>query len=330
MRPSWVSRLALVVPKSQLNVGTSCDARRVSDYRYSSLTAAIDDPGSPLRQYLERRFPNRRDVQTQYRTAAGPQLVPGSGANPGTLGAAFDYLVRFTVAPDLAADAMAGFATPVTRVVVREMAEVARSACNQDSGSEDRLGRACWSLALCTEVYRLGMVWPGSVIDTLIEQGPFQADELLAAVPEAGLDELLRLDAVAKEHLFPVLPESPSSVAIGPTFEASRLCHADADLVVDGLLLELKTRLGAKDQRTGERRDSLSLIDLYQLLGYVLFDRPDELRIREVGFYSARFGHLQVWPVEQLLNSLAMEQVDLAAEREHVWQILGGEGRFSE
>lgn len=54
-------------------------------YRYSNLTGAIADKASPLRQYLDQRYPNLKPVQADCRADAGELLVDGGGASSGTL-----------------------------------------------------------------------------------------------------------------------------------------------------------------------------------------------------------------------------------------------------
>ena len=130
------------------------------------------------------------------------------------------------------------------------------------------------------------------------------------------------LHLLAVEHLYPRVPVG-ASLALGPTFAASELCNADADVIFDGCLLDIKTRLGDKTARGG-RSDSVSLQDLYQLLGYVLFDRPDEFGIEQVGIYSARYAHLMTCPIDTFLATLAGAPVDLAPERELTWALLQG------
>lgn len=71
----------------------------VSVVRYSSLTAAVADKRSPLRLYLDARFSNRAPIQSAYRAEPLTLRVPGGDANPGTLGAAFDFVVRMILDP---------------------------------------------------------------------------------------------------------------------------------------------------------------------------------------------------------------------------------------
>jgi len=293
------------------------------------LTSALDDVGSPLRQYLDSTFPNRQPLQTAHRAAAGALLVSGGEAvNPGTAGAAFDFMVRLVMDPShipqvaTSGAANAAVSSDVFFAVVQtgqEAAAVCRSAA-----APEELARAAWALALYTEVYRIGMVVPGSPLSVVVEAS---SDAVLGVASSAAVRELQELHALATHNLYPALPDPPNRLVAGPTFAASRLCAADADLVIDGMLLETKARLGSKNARTGRRSDSLSLVDLYQLLGYVLFDHEDTYSLDRVAFYSARYGVLTTWPLQEFLELLHGGPVNLAHEREQVWALLGGPAR---
>jgi hypothetical protein len=163
------------------------------------------------------------------------------------------------------------------------------------------------------------MVMPGSPLNGVL----FTPDALLELANDDALVQLAALHDLARERLYPKLPDPPASLRLGPTFERSLLCTADADAIIDGALLELKTRMGTKS-KSGSRSDSLTLEALYQLLGYVLFDRFDEYKINAVAFYSARYGTLFESQLDALLEELAGEPVDLTHERAQVWRILGG------
>jgi len=64
------------------------------------LTAEISNIRSPVRRFLNERFTaGLRDVQRRYRENARPLAVPGNDANPGTVGTAADWLLRFLVYP---------------------------------------------------------------------------------------------------------------------------------------------------------------------------------------------------------------------------------------
>lgn len=296
----------------------------MSDYQYRNLTSAVNDKNSPLRQYLDRRFPNTRPLQADYKQQRGALLVDGGDANPGTVGAAFDFMVRFTLDPDhrpgVAAQAFLD-KPPLLATTV----EVMKAAHTSLAGSQDvdLLARASWALALTTEVFRAGLM-PGSPLMPLLRQRQFTADALLSLAPEGAMRQLRDLHKVAEKKLLPtILPAE--RLDLGPTFDGSDLCPADADLIHDGRLLDIKTHLGAANRRTGVRSDSLALTDLYQVVAYALFDRSDTYAIKSLGIYSARYGELVSWPLNEALESMAEESIDLAVEREVVWALLNCE-----
>jgi len=292
-------------------------------YCYRSLTAAIDDLRSPLRRYLSATFPHTRPSTTAYRKASGPLLVPGNAANPGTVGTAFDYLARLTLRPgEGLAPAYAGVQGLPGAVATLDDV-VARGTLAQQQGEppSEALARACWALALCTEIYRSGPL-PGHPVVALVQSGRFTADTLLELAPADAIAQLIELQAAAQVGLYPHLLGSDQSLFLGPLFAGSGLCPADADLIAAGMLIELKVQLGSL-LKAG-RADALSLNQVYQLLSYVLFDRADDFAIDAVGFYSARYGSFTRWELGQLMTELAGRPVDLARERVRVWRILGG------
>ncbi len=293
---------------------------RTGPYRFSNLTSAVRERHSPLRRFLEQRFPDVRALQKDYREGAGPLLVEGGSADPATLGVAFDYLVKFALDADhVPAPALAGFKGD--RSALRTVLDVVAVARDASPTSVERV-RAVWALAGCTDVYR-GDLEPDSAVARLLAHGRFTGDALMSLAPPDALRQLASLREVADERLLPEIGHA-GRMSLGPTFAASRLCAADADLIADGLLLELKTYLGRKNPRSGVRSDALARTDVYQLVAYALFDRPDEYRIDRIGVYSARYGHLAEWSLSEALATMAGTTVDLAAERMTVWRMLGG------
>jgi hypothetical protein len=84
---------------------------------------------------------------------------------------------------------------------------------------------------------------------------------------------------------------------IGPTFVQSRpLGGADADLIYDGTLLDLKSTSTAR---------VLGQIELWQLLGYLFADTDDAYRIQRVGFGALRRRRSIFWPSQELIDPLA-------------------------
>ncbi|MEU8045692.1 hypothetical protein AB0B71_16310 [Micromonospora echinofusca] len=296
---------------------------------WPSLTVALNDRTSPARSFIQERFGRWQDLQARYREAVGPLAVPGGQANAGTIGCAFDWMVRFMVhpRPDLRL-ALIGVRIPLVRQAVHELARMLGYPDRDGSGGvgtaqfsgpvagseadHQLLARACWALALLTDLYRVGPT-PGSPLMALAPRS-ITAEKLLDLASPAAVEELRALRASAERVLLPALAARRGAWALGPTFAGSSVMNADADLIAAGLLLELKTGLGSK-RRDGTRRSSLEAPIIMQLLGYVLLDFSDEFAINAVGVYNARYAHLATWCLSELLAELAGRPVDVKEER---------------
>lgn len=312
--------MALALASVGRFVSAGWNPSHMDGYPYKNLTSAVKDQRSPLRAYFNRRFPNLKPIQAQYRDGAGPLLVKGGTANPGTLGGAFDLMVRFVVDPSYSATiATAGF-TGFESEVVEHLAGVAGMAT--ETADEQLLARAAWALSLCTEVTRVGLM-PGSPLASLVGTQKFTKVALLELAPDEAIEQLRHLIGIAHERLLPDIARA-TKIHLGPTFDGSKLCAADADLIYDGVLLELKTKVGSAPNKAGQRHDVLPAEDLYQLVAYALFDHSDAFEIHSLALYSARYGHRSIWPLEKGLSELAGTPIDVAQERETVWKLLGG------
>lgn len=318
--------------------------------RWGPLTAELDRAASPIKTYFHTRFPNIADLQRRYREDAGRLIVAGSNPLPGTIGAAFDWSVRFLVHPQPAlALAVKGadrlsvklgapkdprLALAIAQLAKRLGVEMSRTSlislgvptfvgpARESAVSEDLLLRGCWALALLAEVFRMGPV-PLPLRSPLrgLDLETIDGDALLDLATPDALAEISELRSVARHKLLPHLAERTGLWAVGPTFEGSKLMPADADLVADGLLVELKTGLGAKLQ-DGTRRCRLDAKVLYQMIGYALLDFDDSYQIDSIGLYEARYGHLAIWKLQDLLDETAPRQVHIAHERERLRALL--------
>lgn len=289
-----------------------------------SLTVALADKQSPLRRYLDGRYRNLRPLQEQFRKQAGQLKVDGGDSDPATIGSAYDYLARFTLNPDYPASlALRGFAPNTAEyAAIAGVIRYAQENFNPLAPNVIELARACWALACATAVYRGGLQ-PDNPLEELLRSGRFTTEALLALASDDALVQLDTLQRVARDRFYPAMhPER--SLVIGPEFDASRLCPADADFICDGSLTEIKTRLGTLNRKTGRRSDSLSNIDLFQVISYALFDHSDRHHITDIAIYSSRYGNYIRWPLQPALSTMAGAQVDVAAEREAVWRVLGG------
>ena len=290
------------------------------------LTYELAQKDSPVRQFFDDRLTaGLKDVQAAYRVAAGPVLVPGvprEAADPGTIGTAADWLMRFLVhpAPSLG---LAAQGAALCRMLPA-LKELAFMLGFRDSGTDrftgpahgatlepDLLYRACWGLALLTEVYRRGP--EVAALGPLGRLPHKSARSLLEAAPDAGLQQLAALREVMDLALLPAIGTRSGLWAIGPVFAGSEIMNADADLIAGGLLTELKTT---------SKKPSLAVTDLWQVLGYVLMDYVDEFAITDVALFSARYGYLAQWNLGTLLPQLAGRPVTTRALRSEFRELL--------
>ena len=173
----------------------------------------------------------------------------------------------------------------------------------------EHLARACWVLALLTEVFRRGPMVAAMGPLGRFQEGRSSADELLALAPPAALGQLAAFRQVFEATL---LPRLAGAGGLGPTFTGSALIRADADLIAAGLLLDLKT----------SSKLSLGITDLFQVIGYALLDFGDEYKLDELGIFSARYATRPPGASAALLEELAGGQVSLRATRQEFRQLL--------
>jgi hypothetical protein len=100
---------------------------------------------------------------------------------------------------------------------------------------------------------------------------------------------------------------------LNPTFAGSRLVGgADADIIVEGMLVEFKTSRQSRP---------LGREHLWQLLGYVLLDFEDTHRIHMAGFDFARHDMTRSWTVEELTSILAESRHPIADWRRQMQRV---------
>jgi hypothetical protein len=295
------------------------------------LTRELEDAGSSVRQFLDARFSSGlRDIQRRYREGAPPLAVPGvarADADPGTVGTAADWLLRFLVHPQPELHLVMGGAAACRRAgidVAPALASIAGSLgvplparppervrifTGPEPGNDADpalLARSCWGLALLTEAFR-----SGPMVAARGPLGRFQGrsvsgDDLLGLAPSAGLLQLAAFRSVFETALLPSLAVRIGPWALGPKFAGSELIRADADLIAVGVLMELKT----------SAKLSLGVQDLFQVIGYALLDFDDDYHVTELGIFSARYGYLATWELGPLLSELAGREVSVEPARD--------------
>jgi hypothetical protein len=296
------------------------------------LTAELGTKSSPVRRFLDERFTvGLREVQRRYRQAAPPLVVPSASrqeANPGTVGTAADWLLRFLLHPkpslalaaagaDLCSmdDAFTDIAISLgygrDSAVARARPSGFTGPVSGNRAEPEELARACWALALLTEMFRNPMAAMNGPLSAFGSR-QVSGNSLLSLAPPAALSQLAGFRSVFETDLLPRLASYPGQWHLGPTFTGSALMNADADLITAGLLLDLKT----------DSKFSLGVTVLFQVIGYALLDFDDAYQLTEVGVFSARYAHLATWDLSMLLDELAGHPVSLAAIRQEFCALL--------
>jgi hypothetical protein len=238
-----------------MGVREASESEFVDKYRYASLTKAVADKASPLRQYLERRFPHTAGFRSEYRARSWDLMAEGGEARTsGTVGTAFDLMVRLLLDGGYVPhEPRRGVIGATYLEVVDEVIDIAHAALR--AGSDDTFIRACWALALCSELYRAPRVFRHSPLWALHKGGNFVDIDLLGLAPDSAIQDLRNLQKVANERLFPLVRPP---YYLGPSFDGSVLCPADADFIADGSLIDIKTQVGTRNSQ-GVRTDNGSV-----------------------------------------------------------------------
>jgi hypothetical protein len=128
----------------------------------------------------------------------------------------------------------------------------------------------------------------------LVKLARYELADVLGVVEPYWLEDLCAQSWLffdKQNHLF------SRPFVLNPTFDGSRDVEgADADLIVDGTMVELKaTTVPNVDGSKAKEW-------LYQLIGYALLDYADKRGIREIGFYFSRQGVWLQWPLSYVLE----------------------------
>lgn len=304
-----------------------------------SLTSELNRTGSPIIQFIRSHFPNIPKIvraENKQAISAEPILAP-DGTAPRTLadlGTATDYRIRFnypemdieqTVAieastilercadmgitpPDPTQDPYEIVPGPILRRFFYELKRNFLPLVRPYQGvlnpsDESTLCRYCYIMAMMDEVWRSGVIHAG-----LMWQ-PSDFQEFISKPPEWILHDIAAQNALYREVMAEFLTQP---AILNPTFQGSAdVGGADADLIVGGCLIELKSS-----------RRNLASKDLYQAIGYCLLDYEDKYGINAVSVYRSRYGINHCWEIDDFLIRAMQQHEGLPAVRDKLRQTL--------
>lgn len=280
-----------------------------------SLTGQLKGPG-PLRAWFEESFPNTRSLATYAnRFLCGPSNNPGHcilpplGSDRALVGTAVDYLLRASISESAWKGCVAFYgAANLDRAFLTNKG-AAINAVEEIISFTERVGpwrkppsgaewsdlcARCLVLAKFEQCYRS----PMGVADMVprLSRSAQNVEAFIQGIVDfrslSDLEDLGRAAASDHRDL-----QRCNRMYLNPTFDQSRaLGGADADLIVDGLLLDLKS---------SSTRRVVRRYELWQLLGYVLADSSDSYAIGEVGLSALRWRQRFVISVADLARELS-------------------------
>jgi hypothetical protein len=289
-----------------------------------SLSSHLEDRTSPVRQWFEARLPVPRSLIVATNRAARGRArecprpsVPGS--NPGLVGTAIDYVMRaFLLNDPFPRTAAATGAELLDRFNAADIDALCRGALEEIAAVRPweqppegivlaTVCDACIVLASLEQAYRGGlpvlMAWK-EWLDTA--DGDATALRALLASESTREDLVTLASACVPDHLW---CRDCTTAYPNPQFALSiPLGGADADLVVDGQLIDFKT---------SKKATVIGTTEIRQLLGYALADTDDVYKIQRVSLSALRWGTHTSWPLTELLAELSGDpDPSLAAWRE--------------
>jgi hypothetical protein len=281
-----------------------------------SLSSLLRAGRGPVWDWFEASFPNTQEVSTEAnrRLRGGPasrpcDIAPPKGSDCSLAGTAVGYLLTAHLRPDslrrgsvAASGAMLlnGRVRPdcpaTERAAVERLAELLSDREPADQAAWREVCLLCIVLARFEQWFRAGP----AVADYTVSPLTAWNERSLVSLGRS----MARSDATVRDliALGPVVLEDHGDMALasrlhlGPTFVQSvPLGGADADLICEGLLMDLKS--SAQARIVGRHQ-------LWQLAGYLLADTSNDYNIHSVGFAALRRRRCTYWPAQTFLDEL--------------------------
>lgn len=281
-----------------------------------SLTAQLKHDSSPVSLFMAEHLPDSTNLERDYLQHLNGlphpvQPIDVQYPDWSALGHAIDYRLRLSFNGHLGpavtfgvialegTDPFPGAPAPPVRDALHAtgrqlLATIETYLDDPSSLTEETVVRLCFVAAFFEDITRTGQIRRHSM---LAETTPDTSlNDLVDKVSAYVIDDIASQTKLAEEPLasFRALPQSAK--VCGPVFSGSGdIGGADADFILDGLLLDCKA---TKDPRRLGREE------IYQLAGYLLLDYDDDFRIDRVGLYLSRQGGLITWTVDEFLQRL--------------------------
>lgn len=241
------------------------------------------------------------------------KVARSPGVDPALVGTAFDYRLRMHYETDFSKSVellrgisrLAGVGTGLGESADGKWAAVTTELLTNVPYDDAYLpARASVVLAWLDNGYRTNRWSEGllAIVNAIAEGQDLAVwDAYTASVDRAVADEVEEIMRAAN-------PLPADTVRCGISFDGSRFVGgADADLLLDGCLYEVKTTERPRDQIAAHLR---------QLIGYALLDWNDAFALKRVGFYFSRQSAWVSWELDDLVRETAVTGANLRSLRD--------------
>jgi hypothetical protein len=246
------------------------------------------ETNADVRDYLRARFPKPQDARR------APTIAPPLTNHYQVVGTAFDYLLRWWL------KSHCPFATETGPWIAELALQYFDPSRPKYAAAVSAVQDAKKHLALYVRTERPTYYLYAAALRLArldpVFRAPVEPDAVdLAVTPDDVADLKQLLNLLPEDTLLP-----RKACILNPTFVMSGLVGgADVDLVADDLMVDVKTTKDPKCWR-GYFNQLLGYYLLYMLGGFAIAGRQP--RIRRLGIYFARQGHLQVWRVRDIAS----------------------------
>jgi hypothetical protein len=282
-----------------------------------SLTSLLRAGRGPVWDWFETNLPETQRLCTsanrELRGGGTKELCtvpPVPGTDHGLVGTAVGYLLSAHLRLDALDRTVATSAamlldgplrhaqippSVIERLTVARVAKLQPSQRTPDSEQWSELCRLVAILARFEQYFRAGPTVLPYLAEPLTTHGDNLDELAFALMSESTMRDLDALGHVTVEDHLSI--RDAGELAIGPAFAQSlALGGADADLIYDGTLVDLKSTSQARIVGRDE---------VWQLIGYLLADTDDSYSIARVGFAALRRRRSIFWRAEDLIRQLS-------------------------
>jgi hypothetical protein len=187
----------------------------------------------------------------------------------------------------------------IERLTVARVAKLQPSQRTLGGEESSELCRLVVILARFEQYFRAGPTVLAYLAQPLTTYGDNLDGLAFALMSESTFRDLDALGRVTVEDHMSI--RDAGELAIGPTFaQSAALGGADADLIYDGTLVDLKSTSQAR---------IIGRDEVWQLVGYLLADTDNSYNIGRVGFAALRRRRSIFWLAEDLIRELAGGQM---------------------